>query len=82
MTTGESSSYIKSLCNKIRIPYQVYYNRSDIQGGSTLGPIITKYLSIKGVDLGNPMFAMHSCRETSGVIDHHYISELFMEYFK
>ncbi len=82
VTTGESSSYIKSLCNKIRIPYQVYYNRSDIQGGSTLGPIITKYLSIKGVDLGNPMFAMHSCRETSGVIDHHYISELFMEYFK
>lgn len=82
VTTGESSSYIKSLCNKIKIPYQLYYNRSDIQGGSTLGPIVTKYLSIKGVDIGNPMFAMHSCRETSGVSDHYYISELFMEYFK
>lgn len=82
ITTGESSSYIKSLCDKIGIPYQMYYNRSDIQGGSTLGPVVTKYLSIKGVDLGTPMFAMHSCRETSGVIDHYYISELFMEYFK
>lgn len=82
MTTGESSSYIKSLCSRADIPYQIYYNRSDIPGGSTLGPIVTKYLSIKGVDLGNPMFAMHSCRECAGVLDHYYISNLFLEYFK
>ena len=51
-------------------------------GGSTLGPIITKYVSIKGVDVGNPMFAMHSCRETAGVFDHYYMSKVFDEYFK
>lgn len=82
ITTGESSSYFKSLCIKAGVPYQIYFNRSDLRGGSTLGPIVTKYLPIKGVDVGNPMFAMHSSRETSGIFDHYYMSKVFDEYFK
>lgn len=82
ITTGETSSYFISLCKKVNVPYQIYYNRSDMQGGSTLGPILNKYLSIKGLDVGNPMFAMHSCRETAGVLDHYYMSKVFEEYFK
>ena len=82
ITTGETSSYFKSLCDRVGVPYQNYFNRSDILGGSTIGPIITKYVSIKGVDVGNPMFAMHSCRETAGVFDHYYMSKVFDEYFK
>ena len=82
ITTGETSSYFKSLCNKAKVPYQIYYNRSDMLGGSTLGPIVNKYLSIKGIDVGNPMFAMHSSRETAGVLDHYYMSKVFDEFFK
>lgn len=82
ITTGETSSYFKSLCDKAKVPYQIYFNRSDMVGGSTLGCLITKYLPIKGIDVGNPMFAMHSCRETSGVMDHYYMTKVFMEYFK
>ena len=82
MTTGETSSYFISLCNKINIPYQIFYNRSDMVGGSTLGPIVSRYLSIKGVDVGNPMFAMHSSRETAGVLDHYHITKVFEEFFK
>lgn len=82
ITTGFTASYFKSICDRAGVPYQIYFNRSDIQGGSTLGPIVTKYIPIKGIDIGNPMFAMHSCRETSGVIDHYYMSKVFDEYFK
>ncbi len=82
MTTGESASYIKLLCEEAGVLYQTYYNRSDIPGGSTLGPILNRYLSIKGADIGNPMFAMHSCRECTGTIDHYYITKLFMKYFR
>ncbi len=82
LTSGETSAYFKLLCNKANVPYQIYYNRSDILGGSTLGPIFTKHIPIKGVDIGNPMFAMHSCRETCGVLDHYYITKVFEEFFK
>lgn len=82
ITTGFTSSYFKSICDKSGVPYQIYFNRSDMQGGSTLGPIVTKYLPIKGIDVGNSMFAMHSCRETAGVVDHYYMSNVFNEYFK
>lgn len=82
LTSGESSSYFKLLCNKANVPYQIYYNRSDLLGGSTLGPIFTRYIPIKGIDVGNPMFAMHSCRETCGVLDHYYITRVFEEFFK
>lgn len=82
ITSGESSAYFKLICEKAKVPYQTYFNRSDILGGSTLGPIFTKYIPIKGVDVGNPMFAMHSCRETCGVLDHYYITKVFEEFFK
>lgn len=82
ITTGETSSYFKFLCDKANVPYQIYFNRSDMIGGSTIGPIITRYLPIKGIDVGNPMFAMHSCRETAGVFDHYYMGKVFVEYFK
>lgn len=82
ITTGLTASYFKSICDKADVPYQIYFNRSDIRGGSTLGPIVTRYVPIKGIDVGNSMFAMHSCRETSGVVDHYYISKVFNEYFK
>ena len=82
VTSGESSAYFKLICEKANVPYQIYFNRSDILGGSTLGPIFTKYVPIKGVDVGNPMFAMHSCRETCGVLDHYYITKVFEEFFK
>ncbi len=82
ITTGESSAYFKSLCDRADVPYQIYFNRSDMYSGSTIGPIITRYVSIRGIDVGNPMFAMHSCRETAGILDHYYMTKVFREYFK
>lgn len=60
---------IKSLCKDIDIPYQEFFNRSDIRGGSTLGNISMAHVSILSVDIGLAQLAMHSSYETMGSKD-------------
>ena len=50
-------------------PVQVYANRSDMPGGSTLGSIATTKVSVPSVDIGLAQLAMHSCVETAGAED-------------
>lgn len=80
-TDGSSAAVIKNLCAE-DIPYQIYTNRSDIKGGSTLGPLLARQLSIAGVDIGNPIFAMHSIRELGGVKDQEWMEKLFARFFR
>lgn len=65
----EAIAVIQQICETYAIPYQKYVNRSDIAGGSTLGTILSSWLPIKTVDLGIPILAMHSIRETAGTKD-------------
>ncbi len=81
-TNSESASYFMSLCKKLDIPCQKMINRSDIPSGSTIGPVSSATTSIKTVDIGNPMFAMHSTRETMGTLDQYYVTEVLKEFNK
>ncbi len=81
-TTSETSSVFKKLCIDSNIPYQELINRSDIPSGSTIGSISSSITGIRSVDIGSPMFAMHSIRETCGVLDHYYISEVLKSFLK
>ncbi len=81
-TDAESSAIFKMLCLKAGVPYQEYVNRSDVQGGSTLGNILSQHVDIRMVDVGNPMLAMHSVRELAGVKDHYAMKLVFDEFFK
>lgn len=78
---GDSIAVFEALCQKADVPYQKFVNRSDAVGGSTLGNISTGQLEIRSVDVGNPMLAMHSVRELSGVKDHLYMIKVFKEFF-
>ncbi len=78
---GISSSIYKGICEKAGVPYQVFVNRSDMRGGSTIGPITSQQLDIASVDVGNPVLAMHSSRELCGVKDHYYAIQSFKTYF-
>ncbi len=68
-TDCETSAIIMQLCKSCNLRYQSYVNRSDIPGGMTLGPVTAKYLPIKTADIGVPMWAMHSARESMGKED-------------
>ena len=71
-TDGISAAKMKDYCERAKVPYQTYANRSDIAGGSTLGNISTAHVSVSSVDIGLPQLAMHSAVETAGVMDTEY----------
>ncbi|MGL4805945.1 MAG: M18 family aminopeptidase [Bacteroidales bacterium] len=78
---GESTAVFESICKLANVPCQKFVNHSDMVGGSTLGNILLTQMEMKGVDVGNPMWAMHSVRETAGVKDHTYIIAAFTKFF-
>ncbi|WP_202708951.1 M18 family aminopeptidase [Sporosalibacterium faouarense] len=81
-TDSDSNTVYEMVCKKAGVPVQKFVNRSDVRGGSTIGPISSTQMDIRSVDIGNPMLAMHSIRELGGVLDHYYIRKSFDEFFK
>lgn len=77
-----SGSVMKKLCMEAEVPYQVFYNHSDVLGGSTLGNISTAHVSVASVDIGLPQLAMHSAVETAGVKDVEYLIKGLKEFYK
>lgn len=76
-----SAAVFAGLCEKAGVPYQRFVNHSDVAGGSTLGNILASSIPLRGVDMGNAILAMHSCRETGSVVDHEYCVKVFTEFF-
>ncbi len=72
-TSAESAARFINLCLKAGVPYQQYAHRTDLGCGSTIGPIVASNLGITSVDIGSPMWAMHSLRESAGALDHDYM---------
>ncbi|WP_019612895.1 M18 family aminopeptidase [Psychromonas ossibalaenae] len=81
-TTAETAGRFINLCNKAGVPYQKMANRSDLPSGSTIGPTSSASLGINTIDVGNPMFAMHSIRESQGTLDHYYMTKVICEFYK
>ena len=72
-TNAESAARFMTLCETAGVPYQQYAHRTDLGCGSTIGPLVASNLGVASVDVGSPMWAMHSLRESSGVLDHGYM---------
>ena len=68
-TDGVSAAIFKDICDRAEVPYQIFVNRSDMAGGSTLGNISNTQVSMKTVDIGLAQLAMHSVYETTGAKD-------------
>lgn len=76
-----SAAIFAEICRKAGVPCQRFVNHSDVAGGSTLGNILASTVPLRGVDMGNAILGMHSCRETDSVADHEYCVRAFTEFY-
>ena len=68
-TDGVAAGVFASLCEENKVPYQVFQNRSDMLGGSTLGNLSAVQVPVHCADIGLPQLSMHSPYETGGAKD-------------
>ena len=81
-TDGMAFAVFKQICEKANVPTQVFHNRSDILGGSTLGNISGNQVAVNSVDIGLPQLAMHSPYETAGIKDTGYLVKAAKTFFE
>lgn len=68
-TSAVSGAIFRAICEKADVPVQVFTNRADEAGGSTLGNLQSHTLPIPMADIGLAQLAMHSAVETASVAD-------------
>lgn len=78
---ADSAAVFAEVCRLAGVPCQKFVNHSEIAGGSTLGNILTGNIPLRGVDMGNGIWAMHSVRETGAAIDHIYCVKAFTKFY-
>lgn len=76
-----SASVFKQVCEKAKVPYQIFTNNSNCAGGSTLGNISNGQVSILSVDIGIAQWAMHSPNESAGSKDVDYMIKAIKEFY-
>jgi aspartyl aminopeptidase len=69
-TNAPTAAAIINLCNRFNLPFQQHAAKSDLSSGSTVGPIVAHVAGIPTVDIGAPIFSMHSIREVMACKDH------------
>lgn len=81
-TDSEAIAIVQQICEKEGIAYRKFVNHSDVTGGGTLGAISSAILPIRTVDIGIPVLAMHSSRETMGVKDYENLADFMTAYYR
>ncbi|MCR4943942.1 MAG: M18 family aminopeptidase [Clostridium sp.] len=80
-TDSFTSAIFQSVCKSAGVPCQKFVNRSDMRGGTTIGPMSSADLAIPVMDIGTPLLAMHSVRELGSVEDNYYTTKAFTEFY-
>ena len=80
-TDSDSIGVFANLCATNNIPYQTFVNRSDVRGGSTIGPVTASHLGVRSIDIGTPMLSMHSARELMASADFIHTTSAMTAFF-
>ncbi len=80
VTDAASLALLKTILEEANIPYQTFFNRSDMRSGSTLGKLAWRHVSIVGADIGIPQLAMHSACECFAKADYLRLVECIKAY--
>ena len=81
-TDAWSAALFRVICTRAGVPVQLYANRADMPGGSTLGNIANTQVSLPTVDIGAAQLAMHSAYETAGAADTAYLYRAIKQAFE
>lgn len=81
-TDSEAIGIVQQICEQEGIAYKKFLKHSDSAGGGTLGAIASAMLPIRTVDIGVPLWAMHSSRETMGVKDYESLVDFMTAYYR
>ena len=81
-TDAVSAAIFRKVCEDANVPVQVFANRSDMRGGSTLGNIAITRVPLMTVDIGLAQLAMHSAYETAGVRDIRYLIQAASAFYE
>lgn len=79
---AETCAVVQALCREGEIPLQMYMNRPDLPGGSTVGSMAAALLAMPGADVGVPILAMHSAQELMGSKDQEAFCRLCTAFFE
>lgn len=82
LSDSTAASVVIGLCEQEGISWQQQVNRSGMPGGQTLGPLVSSYLPMLGVDIGIPMLAMHSANELAAVSDYQALKQFLSVYYR
>ena len=80
-TDSFNGAIFAGICEAAGVPFQKFVNRSDVRGGTTIGPVTAANLTIPVIDMGAPVLGMHSIRELASVKDNYYTVKVFTEFF-
>ena len=80
-TDSFNGAVFAGICEAAGVPFQKFVNRSDVRGGTTIGPVTAANLTIPVIDMGAPVLGMHSIRELASVKDNYYTVKVFTEFF-
>ena len=81
ITDALSSAVVKTVLQRAGVPYQTYFNRSDMRSGSTLGGAVITKCGMHGADIGIAQLAMHSACECFAKIDYEMMTKALTEFY-
>ncbi|MDQ2077172.1 M18 family aminopeptidase [Marinimicrobium sp. ABcell2] len=80
-TNSATSALFRELCRQVSVPVQTFVSRTDMECGSTIGPVTAAEIGVKTLDVGVPTFAMHSIRELAGSQDACYLYQVLKQFY-
>ncbi|MCL2025465.1 MAG: M18 family aminopeptidase [Leptospirales bacterium] len=81
-TNSETAAEFRAIALKLGLNVQNFVMRSDMPGGTTIGPISSALTGIAALDAGVPSLAMHSIRETAGTEDAYALFKIGLDFLK
>ena len=81
-TSGLTGAVLREVCRLAGVPVQLFANRADMPGGSTLGNLQSMSLPIPMADIGLAQLGMHAAVETAGTRDVEAMVRVIAQFYR